>query len=239
MNGTKWHERGRRVALTMLAVALIVLVVFFCPAQLLRSGFEPSEEPAWEGPFGGGAYGGSGGGRLVEGSLGDFVRTGGRSVRLEVWDDGSDQSVAWAGITQTLPCELRRKVQAGVWLYFSSTNLPLRPCASAHVRVEYFKDAEGQELIPECVYVSPPLSPDTHASDTWHLMEVTGRIPAESRSLRVSVVVMGQEMRGQTQAIWIDDLFVEMQPTPSPGRNRRPGRAAMPVTPQYVQCSGR
>ena len=239
MNRTTWHEQGRRAVLPALALAFVTLAVFFCPAQLLRFGFEECEEAPFEGPYGGGAYGGSGGGRLVAGGAGDFVRSGKQAVRLEVWDDGSKESVAWAGIMQTVMCDLRRKVQAGVWLYFSSSVLPLQPGAQAHLRVEYFEDPEGTRMIPGCVYVSPPLDPGVHASDTWHLVEVHGRIPPESKSLRVSVVVMGQGLKGQPQAIWVDDLCVEMHPIPRPGGLRKPGRASIGPARHYACCTPR
>lgn len=205
---------------TALFVIVSAAVVVFCPAQIIRLSFEETETHAWEGPYGGGSHGGQGGGVIVSDGPEDFVRTGKHAVRLDVWDDGSSESIAWAGITQRLPCDLRRSVRAAVWLYFSSSVRPLTEGTCALLRIEYFEDPDGLDLIAQHMYVSKPLRPDSHSSDVWHQVEARDRIPTDAKSLRVSIVLTGQGMAGKTQAVWVDDLCVEVQPVS--GTNRKP-----------------
>jgi len=204
---------------------LVVSAVIFCPAQLIHSGFEDMSNGKWDGPGGGGVGGGGGTGQVVGIGKDSFVRSGARAVCLEIWDDGSPDSVAWAAIMQTIPCDTQRKIRVGAWLYFSSSVLPLGSESTAHLRIEYFEDKEGLQLIPTHIYLSPPFDPASYEPDSWHLIEACDRIPRNARSLRVSVVVTGQGMNGRKQAVWLDDLYVDLSPAPFPRGMRRPGKS--------------
>jgi len=191
---------------------------------MIRSGFEKDSSMTWDGPAGGGVFGGQGSGSIVLSGDTDFVHSGLRSIRLRIWDDGNSDAVAWAGIMHTLPCERRRRVRVGAWLYFSSTIYPLDTSASAHLRVEYFEDLEGNTLIPGRVHLSPPLDISTYKADTWHQLEATDRIPPQARSLRVSVVLTAHRLEGKTEAVWLDDLYVDLYPGVFPRGQRHPDK---------------
>lgn len=204
--------RGRHVVPSILVLAAISFVIF-SRAQLVESSFEEPLSPTWRGPEGGGSAGGHGSGSIVRLGDADFVRSGQRSIRLMVWDDGSPEAVAWAGVMQVLPCRPCRKVRVGAWLYFSDSVYPAGAGTVAQLKIEYFEDADAQRLVPTHLFLSPPFSAATHKPNAWHLIEATDRAPAHAASLKFSIVVTGQGLRGREQAIWLDDMFVEVQPT--------------------------
>ena len=203
---------------TPVLVLLLACVVLFCRAQLVESSFE---EPlsSWEGPDGGGACGGQGGGEIIEAGSNNFVRTGERALRLKVWGPGSADSVAWAGVMKKLACTGGRKVHVGGWLYSSSTVLPWDEKTHAQLKIEYFADADARKLIPTHIYLSPPFDPASFPPDRWHLLEATDRAPQDACSLRFSIVMTAECLDSPGQAVWLDDIFVEVQKMP---RDTRP-----------------
>ncbi len=179
---------------SILVVALTSLV-FLCRAQFVQSSFEEPLSPTWKGPEGGGSSGGGGGGCIVSRSSNEFVRTGKQAVRLVIWDDGSPESVSWAGLMKIAKCSAGRKVHVGAWVFFSSDILPMDSgCASAQLKVEYFQDESAEELIPTHIYLSAPFSPDSLEANKWHLLEAVDRAPQHARSMKFSVVVTGQKL---------------------------------------------
>ncbi|MFH0953406.1 MAG: hypothetical protein V1873_03655 [Verrucomicrobiota bacterium] len=205
------HGRGRGV-ISSLLVLVLASIVLFSRAQLVQSSFEEPLSPTWHGPEGGGAEGGNGDGLVVTLDADDFVRTGEHSIRLRVWDDGSPSALSWAGMMQILPCRAGRKVRVGAWLYCSSSVLPMRGESCAQLKIEYFEDDRAQRLIPTHLFLSPPFNPRTYKPDAWHLIEACDRAPQYARSLKFSVVITAQKLNGEKQAVWLDDMFVEMQP---------------------------
>ena len=201
-----------RSALWSIVGSVIVLAVAFSLAQVVQMDFEPPALARWKGPIGGGVYGGAGAGVLVSSDMGEPVHGGQQALRLEVWDDGSSpQAVAWAAVMHHMPCSPSARVQAEGWVYFSSTNAPLRETGSVHLQVEFFRDADGEELMPQYVCVSPPVNPATYQGDQWHRLELQGRIPSEARSLRAGLIVTAHGLGGRKQAVWVDDLLIEIK----------------------------
>jgi len=209
----------RRVGPPVL-ILLLASVVLFCRAQLVESSFE---EPltSWEGPDGGGSCGGQGGGEIINLGSNDFVRTGEHALRLKVWGSGNENSVTWAGVMKKLPCPGGRKVRIGAWLYSSSYALPLDEKTCAQLKIEYFADQDAQKLIPTHIYLSPPFAPSSYPPDRWHLLEATDRAPQDVCSLRFSIVMTAASLGKSQQAIWLDDISVEVQKS-GRGRNGLP-----------------
>lgn len=204
------HGRVRHVLSSLLVLA-IASIVIFSRAQLVESSFEEPLSPTWRGPEGGGSSGGQGSGSIVRLGDSDFVRSGERSIRLMVWDNGSPDAVAWAGVMQVLPCKPCRKVRVGAWLYFSDSVLPLTSETTAQLKIEYFEDTDAKQLVPTHIFLSPPFCAATYQANTWHLIQAVDRAPAHAVSLKFSVVVTGQQLHGRQQAVWLDDMFVEVQ----------------------------
>ena len=204
-----------------LLVVAIVSIVFFCRAQLVQSSFEEPLSPTWLGPEGGGHCGGSGSGEVVGLGASNYVHSGEHAVRLAVWDDGSPSAVSWAGVMRVLPCTPSRRVRIGAWLYFSSKVLPLRTDSLTQLKIEYFEDDNARDLIPTHLFLSPPFDPSSYQPDTWHRVEATDRAPQGARSMKVSIVMTAQNMHGRKEAVWLDDLFVELQPPKCPVGLRR------------------
>ncbi|OQW95382.1 MAG: hypothetical protein BWK77_07555 [Verrucomicrobia bacterium A1] len=201
----------------VLAVASVVL---FCRAQIVESSFEEPLSPTWLGPEGGGHCGGGGDGELVGVGTGNYVHTGKQAVRLVVWDDGNPAAASWAGVMRILPCAAGRRIRVGAWLYFSSETLPLRSDALAQLKIEYFEDPKAERLIPTHLFLSAPFDPAGYKPDTWHRIEAADRAPQDARSMKFSIVVTARNMGGRREAVWLDDLFVEVQPRRTPARDR-------------------
>lgn len=223
-NAQPAHRRG---VFSSLLVILLASIVLFSRAQLVQSSFEEALSSTWRGPEGGGWGGGDGAGLIVDLGKEEFVRTGQRAVRLCVWDDGSPEAAAWAGVMQVLPCSPRRKVHVGAWLYFSSKVLPLRGEACAQLKIEYFEDDQARRLIPSHIFLSPPCEPVSYKPDTWHLIQATDRAPQCAKSLKFSVVVTARKLAGRREAVWLDDMFVEMPPHPPGPKSDAGARASL------------
>lgn len=215
-------RRRRGVATSLLALA-VVSIVLFCRAQRVQSSFEEPLGPAWVGPHGGGSAGGSGCGEIVAAGPRDFVHEGDRSVRLTVWGDGRPEAVCWAGVISVVPCDGGCRVRAGTWLYFSSEVMPLCTGALAQLKIEYFEDEQAQQLVPRHIYISPPFDSQSYRPDAWHLVEAGDRAPARARSLKVSILMTAQRPGCRRQAVWMDDVFVEVQKPPPRGRGPASG----------------
>ena len=199
-------------------------MVFLSRAQIVQSSFEEPLNPTWTGPEGGGACGGFGNGCVVSLGKEDFVRSGKYSVKLTVGNDGNPNAMAWADVMRTLPCPGGKKVRVGVWLYYSSTLLPLQNTSQAQLKIEYFEDSDAKQLLPDHVFLSPPFNSESYKSDTWHLIEAFDRAPKNASSMKFSIVVTSQKATRQTQAVWLDDLFVEVQRSKSPGTCHTPNK---------------
>ncbi len=206
-------RKGRLVS--SMLVAALVSMVLLGRAQLVESSFEEPLTPSWEGPEGGGASGGQGRGAVVEASATNFVRTGRRSVQLVVWDDADANSMSWAGLTKVMPCLPSRRVRVGAWLYFSSSVLPVGGETCAQLKIEYFDDEDAQRILPTHVFLSAPFNPRTHRTDSWHFVEAFDRAPPHACRLRFSIVMTARRLGGREQAVWVDDMFVDVgRPSP-------------------------
>ena len=216
-------KTGRTVVSSVLA-ALLASVVLFSRAQIVQSSFEEPLSPTWQGPEGGGACGGFGEGSVISIGKEDFVRSGKHAVKLTVGDDGTPNAMAWAGVMQTLPCAAGKKVRVGAWLYYSSAILPLSDSSQAQLKIEYFEDKEAKQLLPGHIFLSTPFNPSTYKPDTWHMIEAFDRAPRNACSMKFSIVVTSQKATCVRQAIWLDDMFVEIQSPKSTNRRSLPLR---------------
>jgi hypothetical protein len=187
-------KTGQTVVSSVLA-ALLASIVLFSRAQIVQSSFEEPLSPTWKGP-----------------------------VKLTVGDDGNPNAMAWAGVMQTLPCEAGRKVRVGAWLYYSSALLPLRNTSQAQLKIEYFEDKAAKQLLPGHIFLSTPFNPATYKPDTWHLIEAFDRAPQNASSMKFSIVVTSQKATRRRQAIWLDDMFVEIQASRPMGRRSTPDK---------------
>ncbi|MBN1269950.1 MAG: hypothetical protein JXB04_10195, partial [Kiritimatiellae bacterium] len=208
----------------VLAAALCMLLPAapLC-AGLLDAGFEWPCVRAWLGPWGGGANGGGGGGQIVEAGPADFIHDSHRAVRLEVWGDGRSSSAAWAGITQVHPCEPGRTIRAAAWVYRSSSVLPLRPGTTARIKLEYCRDGAGNAAIPGASLEGRAFAvAEETPADAWRRIEAEHHAPPGAQSLKVSVVLTGEGLVAEHQAVWVDDLDLDLdgfEPT-RPGSER-------------------
>ena len=210
-----------RICSFFLAISLASLVIL-TRAQLVQSGFEELKNPAWYGPEGGGTSGGQGEGKLVCIGTNDFAHKGEHSIRLMIWDNGSPDAVSWADVTQILPCSGSRKVHVGAWLYFSSSVFPVKTNALTQLKIEYFEDKQARQLIPTHIFLSPPFDPAMQKPDSWQYVEAFDRAPQNASSMKFSVVMTGQRLKGQREAMWLDDMFAEVCPrAPGQGLYRR------------------
>lgn len=191
--------------------ALLASIVLFSRAQVVQSSFEEPLSPTWKGPEGGGACGGFGEGCVVSIGKEDFVRSGKHAVKLTVGDDGNPNAMAWAGVMRTLSCAAGKKVHVGAWLYYSSALLTLHNTSQAQLKIEYFEDKEAKQLLPGHIFLSTPFNPAIYKPDTWHLIEACDRVPPNASSMKFSIVVTSQQATSRRQAIWLDDMFVEIQ----------------------------
>jgi hypothetical protein len=214
---------GRTLVSSVLA-ALLASVVLFSRAQIVQSSFEEPLSPTWTGPEGGGSCGGFGEGSVVSIGKEDFVRSGKHAVKLTVGDDGSPNAMAWAGVMQTLPCSPGKKVRVGAWLYYSSAQLTLHNTAQAQLKIEYFEDKEAKQLLPCHIFLSTPFNPATYKPDAWHLIEAFDRAPQNACSMKFSIVITSQEATCRRQAIWLDDMFVDIQAPRPAGRRLTPAK---------------
>ena len=204
--------------------ALLVSIVLFSRAQIVQSSFEEPLNPLWTGPEGGGACGGFGNGCVVSIGKKDFIRSGKRSVKLTVGSDGDPNAMAWAGMMRTLPCTGGKKVRVGAWLYYSSTLLPLQNTSQTQLKIEYFEDTDAKQLLPDHVFLSPPFNSESYESDTWHLIEAFDRAPKNAASMKFSIVITAQKVTCQQQAVWLDDMFVEVQTPKGSGKRHTPNK---------------
>ena len=216
-------KTGRTVVSSVLA-ALLASIVLFSRAQIVQSSFEEPLSPTWKGPEGGGACGGFGEGSVVSIGKEDFVRSGKHAVKLTVGDDGTPNAMAWAGVMQTLPCGSGRKVRVGAWLYYSSALLPLLNTSQAQLKIEYFEDAEAKQLLPGHIFLSTPFNPATYKPDTWHLIEAFDRAPQNASSMKFSIVVTSPKATCRRQAVWLDDMFVDIQASRPMGKRFTPAK---------------
>ena len=215
---------GRTVVSSVLA-ALLASIVLFSRAQIVQSSFEEPLSPTWKGPEGGGACGGFGEGSIISIGKEDFVRSGKHAVKLTVGDNGNPNAMAWAGVMQTLPCAAGRKVRVGAWLYYSSASLPLLNTSQAQLKIEYFEDKDAKQLLPGHIYLSTPFNSATYKPDTWHLIEAFDRAPQSACSLKFSIVITSQNATSRRQAVWLDDMFVDVQAMKPAGERRIPSRS--------------
>ena len=190
---------------------LIGSVVLFCRAQIVQSSFEEPLSPTWQGPEGGGACGWFGEGAVIGIGKENFVHSGKHAVKLAVGDDGNPNAMAWAGVMQILPCVAGKKVRVGAWLYYSSVSMPLLNTSQAQLKIEYFEDKDAKQLLPGHVFLSTPFNSATYKADTWHLIEAFDRAPQNARSLKFSIVITSQNATARRQAVWLDDMFVDVQ----------------------------
>lgn len=216
-------KTGRTVVSSVLA-ALLASIVLFSRAQIVQSSFEEPLSPTWEGPEGGGTGGGFGEGCVVSIGKEDFVRSGRHAVKLTVGDDGNPNAMAWAGVMQTLPCGAGRKVRVGAWLYYSAALMPLNNTSQAQLKIEYFEDKEAKQLLPSHIFLSTPFNSETYKPDTWHLIEAFDRAPQNASSMKFSIVITSQKTTSQRQAIWLDDMFVDIQASRPTGKRSTPGK---------------
>jgi len=167
----------------------------------------------WSGPWGYGALGGHGSGSFVDASAHDYVRSGERSLRLAVRDDGNPSAVAWSGISQTVRCRPGSKVRAGAWVFYRSAYFPpTEGRAMAQLRLEYFSDEFGERLIPTRVSLSTPFTSSSgYAPDTWHLVQVYDRVPRRARSVKFSIMLLSQKPDGREKIVWVDDAFLQFR----------------------------
>jgi hypothetical protein len=214
---------GPTVLSTVLA-ALLASIVLFSRAQIVQSSFEEPLSPTWKGPEGGGTCGGFGEGCVVSIGKENFVRSGKHAVKLTVGDNGNPDAMAWAGVMQTLPCEAGRKVRVGAWLYYSSALLSLHNTSQAQLKIEYFEDNDAKQLLPGHIFLSTPFNSATYKPDTWHLIEAFDRVPQNASSMKFSIVVTSQKAASARQAIWLDDMFVDMQAPRPAGKRSAPGK---------------
>jgi hypothetical protein len=224
MSARSNFKTGRTVVSSVLA-ALLASIVLLSRAQVVQSSFEEPLSPTWQGPEGGGACGGFGEGRIVSIGKEDFVRSGAHSVKLTVGDDGNPNAMAWAGVMQVLPCGAGRKVRVGAWLYYSSAMLSLNNTSQAQLKIEYFEDKGAKQLLPGHIFLSTPFNPATYKPDTWHLIEAFDRAPQNASSLKFSIVITSQQATSRRQAIWLDDMFVEIQAMKPMGERRIPSHS--------------
>jgi hypothetical protein len=111
-----------------------------------------------------------------------------------------------------------------VWLYYSSATLPLSDSSQAQLKIEYFEDQEAKQLLPGHIFLSTPFNPATYKPDTWHPIEVFDRAPQNACSMKFSIVVTSQKATRRQQAVWLDDMFVEIQALRSVARRSAPGK---------------
>jgi len=208
-------------------VAILVLLAgisVWGKASLTQPGFESDSEGAWVGPWGYGALGGSGGGRIVlKGEADGFVRSGDRAVRLSVSDDGNPSAVAWSGISQLQSCFPGDKVRAGVWVYYDEElSPPSEGLALAQLRLEYFQDDLGEQIIPTHISLSTPFSSSSgYAPNTWHLVQVYDRVPSLAQSVKFSILLLSQIPNHQEKTVWVDDAFLEFHSSRYQGEKSR------------------
>lgn len=180
--------------------------------QVHELGFEKPGE--WLGPWGFGTLGGQGSGKFVQKTDGAAVRSGEKALLLTVEDDGSPKAVAWAGSSHMERCIPGSKVKAGAWFrYSSSDSPPTEGRAVGQLRLEYFEDGEGQQLIPSHVSMSAPFTSSAdNISEFWHLVELYDRVPDQAQSMKFSILLLSQQPNGQKKQVWVDDAFLEVQP---------------------------
>lgn len=198
----------------VLLSAVFASLAVYGYANLSEPGFEgPVVMGAWQGPWGHGALGGQGYGSYVDDGGHDYARTGNRSLRLTVSDDGNPLAVGWAGISQTQRCKPGSKVKAGAWVYCDSKQFPpTEGRAMAQLRLEYFEDDYAEHLIPTHISLSTPFTSSSgYAPDTWHLVQVYDRVPRQAKTVKFSVLLLSQKPNGERKTVWVDDAFLEFQ----------------------------
>lgn len=206
-------NKFKGIALSGLLITGSVLTA----ARTTDLGFEDVTQ--WVGPWGQGALGGQGKAAIVSGQGGHPVRTGERSLHLSVEDDGSPNAVAWAGTSHLEPCLGGGKIRAGAWFNYSSQdNFPTEGLAAGQLRLEYFADEIGQELIPDRASLSSGFPAKEDATSSWGLVELYDRVPPEARSVRFSILLLSQKPTGQKKEVWVDDAFLEIN---NPTRRQR------------------
>lgn len=209
-------KRGRIAGMKwrLLITVLVAGTALYSQANLSEPGFEGNVVMGnWVGPWGHGALGGHGSGSFVDGGSDDFVRSGDRSLRLTVSDDGNPNAVAWAGISQTQKCMPGSKVRAGAWIYSSPDHHPpTEGRAMAQLRLEYFEDDYAEYVIPTHISLSTPFTSTAgYEPDTWHLIQLYDRVPDMARTVKFSILLLSQQPNHQPKMVWVDDAFLEFQ----------------------------
>lgn len=174
-------------------------------------GFEPGAEKYWNGPHGGGEGGATGSGGFFAADDLNFVHNGEQAARLDVTGGaGPAKSIGWSCIEQVAPCTPRGRLHVNAWLYASSSVSPMSPTGTtAQLRVEYFSDDAGKQIIPTHVVLGPPFGPAAgHRQNRWYNISVQDRVPDDAHSLKLSVVLMSPQAGPNTEAVWVDDIAI-------------------------------
>jgi hypothetical protein len=231
-----------RHAYTLALVIPVAMSICFAgvSSSLERADFESGAHRSWEGPWGGGMGCGAGGGSFVRAGSNSFVRSGRTAARLDAWNTQPDPCTAWSCLRQRVRCVPGSQMKASVWLYSSSMLAPLAETgATVQLRVEYFADDDGEQIIPTHVDLSKPFGPSAgSAPDTWEMVFVSDRIPEGARSLGLSIVLMTQGAGTNVQSVWVDDAQLELR---VPGRANQPvprGKVEPPDFPWWKQLFG-
>lgn len=205
-NLLSWRLMIRRSIVSLSCAVLLGLASFPARAELGDPGFEDGGTRHWFGPRGGGSDGGAGFGDFETSPTSGTVRSGARSLRLEVRNDGDKPATAWAALTQKRFCIPYTRVEVSAWFRgdddCESTN------AVAQLRIEYFQDDAGSRLIPGRVAVSEPFVPGP-GMNQWTKIMVTDRVPERARTMIVTIVLMGQDLEAASHVdVWVDDVWL-------------------------------
>jgi hypothetical protein len=142
------------------------------------------------------------------------VRSGDSAVCLKVWKTQDTNAVAWSSLSQTITCEPLRRLRAEAWFLVSSNRWPLsRAGTMAHLRIEYYDDTRGRHVIPSRAAMSEPFPLAAgHRAGIWQKVELVDRAPPDAHALKCSVVLMSDNLSQEPQAIWVDDIAVDVSP---------------------------
>ena len=167
---------------------------------------------SWEHPIGGGLDGGAGTGDLVNAQSREFVHSGKQAVRLMVWDNKDPKAMAWASVSQKIPCLRDSRVTARLWLYRSSSYFPVSETGTSfQIRFEFYSDDDGQQVITTHAPQGEPHVFTGHQPDEWKTYEFSCRVPPQAKIMRITFILMAMAPGAETQAVWLDDVHVEFQ----------------------------
>ena len=152
---------------------------------------------------------------VVQRDLGGHTHSGDYATQMMIQGDGTTGSVAWASVSQVIPCIPGKRMQVGYYAHPSlllDSNLSSR--LHLELRVEFFRDAQAERPIPTHATFRTPLTvSNPNPKSAWIPIVTSTRSPPAAACMKISVVFWALDPKPTPAVVWIDDLAMRITDT--------------------------